>query len=117
MDHLETISLADEYLGGRLDPSRRDDLRAHLDGCADCRAVLAAWSPEASASDLSARVMARLRPEAVRPLSLRWAAPMAALALLLTLGAFWHPERAWVLADDSYAYSPADAAAPDWGGR
>lgn len=41
MTHLDLENLASEYLEGRLDPSRRAEVEAHLDGCKSCQEVLA----------------------------------------------------------------------------
>ncbi len=110
MQHLETLSLADDFLSGRLPPGQEASLRAHLEACPDCRAVLRAWDPSASAPWLAARVAARLRGQG-RGLP-GWLAPLAAgLALLLCLSAFWHPERGWLRADHAFAYSAADPSA------
>jgi anti-sigma factor RsiW len=99
MDHLEAISLFEE---SRLSPQRQAALQAHLSACPDCRALSAAWTADAPTPDLWPGLRARLAPPSAWP---GWLTPaMAALALSLTLSAFWRPEQAWLRADQAWAY-------------
>ncbi len=41
MTHLELENLASEYLEGQLELARRQEVEAHLAGCADCRELMA----------------------------------------------------------------------------
>ncbi len=41
MTHLELENLASEYLEGQLEPARRQEFEAHLEGCGDCRELIA----------------------------------------------------------------------------
>lgn len=42
MDHDSVKELLSDYLEGELPDEQRDEVKAHLDGCADCRAELEA---------------------------------------------------------------------------
>jgi putative zinc finger protein len=41
MTHLELENLASDYLEGQLETARRQEFEAHLEGCADCRELMA----------------------------------------------------------------------------
>ena len=78
-EHRELRELLGSYALGHLEGAERDRLRAHLDGCADCRAELADLAPLAARlaavdpdaldetptppPDLGARVLARIAEE------------------------------------------------------
>ncbi len=78
-EHRELREMLGSYALGHLDPAERDRVRAHLDGCAACRAELAEIAPLAARlaavdpdaldatptppPDLGARVMARIAEE------------------------------------------------------
>lgn len=123
--HLDTETL-ERALHGELAPERAGAIRAHLDGCADCRSRLdAAAREEAGIFDLletldHAPPAARPIPAEVVPLGAhrrrtsavpRLAA--AALALLVVGAAAWaipgSPVRDWV----DRAFAPEQDAAPD----
>ncbi|MGY1653802.1 anti-sigma factor family protein [Geodermatophilus sp. SYSU D01119] len=78
-EHRELREMLGAYALGHLTPAERDRVRAHLDGCADCRAELADIAPLAARlaavdpdaldetptppPDLGARVLARVAEE------------------------------------------------------
>lgn len=78
-EHRELREMLGSYALGHLGPAERDRVRAHLDGCADCRAELADIAPLAARlaavdpdaldetptppPDLGARVLARIAAE------------------------------------------------------
>lgn len=100
MDHLEALSLAESR---DLDPAKAAALRAHLDACASCAAVHAAWPAQASAPDLWPALRRRILP--APRWAPQWLTPLATgLSVALLLSAFWRPEQAWVRADQSWAY-------------
>ncbi|MGY1610003.1 MULTISPECIES: anti-sigma factor family protein [unclassified Geodermatophilus] len=86
-EHRELRELLGAYALGHLEPAERDRVRAHLDGCADCRADLAEIAPLADRlaavdpdaldatptppPDLGARVLARIAEEQRRAVPLR----------------------------------------------
>ena len=63
-------------LDGELDAARAAELRAHLDGCADCRARLAAWRGVDAA--LRGLVAPAVRPELAASMAARLGAERAA---------------------------------------
>jgi hypothetical protein len=106
-----------EHLAGKGTPQQRARVQAHLASCGPCRRIAQAWLQDAEA-DLLPAVLAGLMPEQGRGLRLGWAMPAAvALSLALLIGAFWHPERAWVRADKAFADLGAPRAASMWKGE
>jgi anti-sigma factor RsiW len=97
MEHSEVKSLRDAYLDAEVDPLARLEIDAHLEGCASCRADLAAHRNFSAVlraeadyfeapADLAARLGAGLRP-VPRPVTQRWQhlAMAASLALAVVL--------------------------------
>ena len=95
MNHLDEFQL-NEYLDGELDEAERQTVDTHLAACAGCQAALAelqslflALDEVAEvelAADLSARVLAELRPPAttwLRPLLLTQAAAIVGMIIWL----------------------------------
>ena len=99
---LDAQTALETYVDGELDPERARNLKAHLAGCAECRAELAylqvaeeaieTWPLLAEPADLTARVMAQVKPRLEKPrFRLRWSdvavslvgAGIAAIALPL----------------------------------
>jgi anti-sigma factor RsiW len=108
--HEDCLSRAQDYFDGRLDPGPSALWEAHRAACPDCRAVLERWPKNAAVPDFRGRVLTLTRPCApdLAPApesrrSLGWLLPLgSALAMLLLISAFWHPERQWVRDDLSY---------------
>jgi anti-sigma factor RsiW len=76
MTHDEALELLPALVNGTLEPARRQDVERHLEGCAPCRAELAAerrlsaalaTPVPAPAEDLLARTLARIDAEDVGP--------------------------------------------------
>jgi hypothetical protein len=84
MDHATAQNELQAYLDGALAPDRARAVRAHLEGCAACRAELAllrevdqslrAWPVVPEPEGLTERVMAALAAEARPTTALPWAA-------------------------------------------
>lgn len=99
---LDAQTALDTYVDGELSPEQTERLEAHLAGCAECRAELTylqvaeeaveTWPLATEPADLTARVMAQVKPRLEKPrFRLRWSdvavslvgAGMAAIALPL----------------------------------
>ncbi len=106
MTHLTEFQL-NEYLDGELDEAERQSAAAHLAACADCREALADLQAVFFAldevaeveltTDLSARLLDDLQPQAapapwLRPLLLIQAAAIVGMIIWL-----WPTLRAWAL--------------------
>lgn len=113
MDHFEALSHADAWAEGRLDAATGTALRAHMDACPTCRGILQQWPLQAPVPDLWPGLRERILP-APALWGPAWLTPaLAAAALLLCVSAFWHPERAWLRADQAWAYeAPSFGAQP-----
>lgn len=112
MLHEDILSLADDYVSGRLNRKTQKRLQNHLDTCEDCRGVIQAWDLQAPVPALKTQVMAALREQARPGWRPWWATLASATALLLLVTAFWQPERAWVKADKGFAARDLLSAQP-----
>lgn len=89
--HRRFLRLVDAHFEGRIAPRHEQQMRAHLDGCADCRAYYQRWLTLAqldpgvpSARDRLATGLGVAAPRAGRGSTVAWSvAAAAALALLV----------------------------------
>ncbi len=106
--HERIVSQLADYRHGRLSEDREAQVRRHLGSCASCREVANRWVEAPVPAGFARRVMAGLgTAEPPREADLwRWAIPaLGAAAMVMVLAAFWHPERSWVEADKSFAFT------------
>lgn len=109
---LNAQTVLETYVDGELDPKQAKRLKTHLAECAECRAELAylqtaekaieTWPLIAEPADLTARVMAQVKPRLERPrFRLRWSdvaislAGAAAVAIALPLWQILTPANSW----------------------
>ena len=126
MLHEEIIGRLSEYRSGSLGREERTRVRRHLQTCAHCRTLYQGWPDGRPSPGFAGRVMGRL--EEGNGLSLRapgrWWVPLTgtAVAAVLIIAAFWHPERSWLKADRYFGLwnsqqARSNSPAQGWGGE
>ncbi len=124
------------YLDGEIDAGRREEIAAHLDGCAACRHALAelqrvhaclpGWPVPEVAPDLGARLSARLAARPVKPAwswrgllrpGLAWAGAAAAGAALVCAGIVMHRPITSPARVTQAIPLPIERRVSDWPGR
>ncbi len=107
MSHAEILVKAEAYRKGELSPEEKAEFTGHLKTCSACREIVGKWPKALPREGFTQRVMAGLEKETVarrkewklRPALLAG----GAVAVMLAISAFWHPERKWVEVDKYFA--------------
>jgi hypothetical protein len=113
--HREILFKAHEYHEGLLDRHERGVNDRHLRACPDCRSLYERWRNVNPPAHFLDGVMSEIPDPSV---PIRWENRMlrfqwwgAAAAVLLIGLVFWRPERDWINADRSLAWTNHDSGA------
>jgi len=101
MLHEEMIGKFSEYRDGSLGRGDRVRVRRHLQTCLHCRTLYQSWPEGGPPLGFADRVMDRLGKGSSLQAPSRWWVPLTgtAVAAVLVIAAFWHPEKSWLKAD------------------
>jgi len=109
MEHEQIIARAGDYHAGRLGKAEKVTVEGHLRGCSDCRDLYGRWRLVEPPTGFLEGVMADLPQEAVlnpRDLWGRRLQLWGTLAAAVLVGVvFWRPERDWLNADRTFAWT------------
>jgi anti-sigma factor RsiW len=115
--HEKILSQIGEFRRGALPASESAAIKRHLASCVSCREVAKRWKNVSVPPGFAQGVMDRLgaSESSVKTSFWRLVVPvLETAAAVMIVAAFWHPERTWVDADRSFAYTdrPSHASQP-----